>query len=190
MTTYVPHAMFDTYALLSGLRSQRAAIDTERELLADRCIFVMKELHKAGNLRDLLGAVEGFQIIYGEGWSKKLKESGLPKPRQIESAILAVYNDGEGRWRGPAPLARDCPRPARGTWVVYQLLAGDDVVYIGSTGAFVDRVRVHASSKTFDSWRAAECESEAHCRALEAALIDRHRPPLNRMISTPKLALA
>lgn len=184
------YTLLDLAAGLTGSRAQQASIEAERQVFADDFIEAMKGLRAESRLDDLAVAMRGFKAAYGSGWAKRVKASGLPDLRAIEASILAVCNDGDGRWRGTYPLSPDAPRPRRGTWVVYQLLRGDELLYIGSTGSFAERAYAHSRAKEFDSWRAAKCASESHCRELEAALIDRYRPPLNRMIPTPRLVLA
>ena len=185
----VPFAAFDTLAGICGLRAQEKALLGEIDSLVETAVGVMTDFALKGDHAALLEAMQGFRVVYGSGWARRLKTSGLPDVKSVEATLRGVCNDGEGRWRGGYPLEQTASRPARGTWVVYQLLNGDELLYIGSTGAFAERIKAHGRTKEFDSWRAAECQDERHCRQLEAALIDHYRPPLNRMIPEPKLVL-
>jgi hypothetical protein len=185
MTHPVPSAVFDSGIGIMALNAQQAAIAAEREAVADQYLDAMTGMGPS----DLVLSLEGFKIAYGPGWSKRAEQAGFPSLSILRSRVLSVCNDGDGRWKGAFPLEPASPRPARGTWVVYQLFLGDELLYIGSTGSFAERINAHKRTKVFDSWRAAECESEQHCRDLEGALIDRYRPRLNRMIPTPRMAL-
>lgn len=190
MTSHiVPHSVYDSLVAIVALNKQHAAIDQEREDFADVCIKSIRTIQEVAELTDLAAAIEGFKIAYGKGWSKRLKAAGLPDLAAVQRAILGVHNDGPGRWRGRFPVNPDDPRPPRGTWVVYQLLAGDDLLYIGSSGDLVVRLKAHSRDKEFDGWRAAECPTEQSCRDLETALIDRYRPPMNRVIPKPRVEL-
>lgn len=181
--------MTDHAATLAGITAQIAALEAERESAALDFLWAMRELHSTDQFTRLRTATEVFRVMYGAGWTTRLEEAGLPSLATLKAEIRGLCNDGEGMWRGPFPLDTDDARPATGTWVVYQLLLGDELVYIGSTGALYDRLKAHAREKVFDSWRASRCENERHCRDLETALIDRYRPPLNRMIPTPRVVL-
>lgn len=186
----VPMEVLDLGTAIATIRAQRRALDEERDYLASDYLRAMIVLHEDGRLLDLRDAMLGFKNVYGGGWSKHVEQAGLPDLRAIERELLGACNDGDGRWRGTFPVERDALRPPKGTWVVYRLLRGVDLLYIGSTGSFLDRVKAHARDKDFDTWEAYRCRDERHCRGLEALLIDKYRPPLNRMIPTPKAVMA
>lgn len=186
---YVPPAVFDCAAHIVATTAAMTALEAERETAAAAYLRAMRELRTDGSLTDLIAATEGFRSVYGKGWTTRLKEAGLPQLKTLVAEVRGMCNDGEGRWRGPFPLSTEDVRPAVGTWVVYQLTLGSDLLYIGSTGSLYDRLKAHSREKTFDSWRAARCATEIECRHLETALIDRYRPPLNRMIPAPKVVL-
>lgn len=179
---------FNVAVDLLAINAQIAALQVERELELDRYIEHMRSLSD----QDLLDTMKALKVLHGVGWAKRLDEAGFEcsNIRVLERRLLGTYNDGDGKWRGDFPVAEADYRPTPGTWVVYQLLSRGELVYIGSTGDFLTRLKAHARNKTFDSWRAAKCPSEMDCRDLETALIDRYRPPLNRMIPTPRLELA
>lgn len=178
--------VFDAAMGILALDAQAKAIAAERNAAVDQYLEVMRGI---GRTSELVDAMRGLKIVYGSGYSKRLTDAGFPSLRDLAARQRSAYNDGEGLWRGAWPLDADDVRPAKGTWVVYQLFQGGELLYIGSTRAFYDRIKAHSYKKDFDAWRAAECPHEDHCRELEAALIDRDRPPLNRMIATPRMVL-
>lgn len=190
MSTRVPPQILNELVLLGTYQAQITALNTERDAWADECLAHMKWCSARWSDQDLFDAINGFRVAYGDGWTKRLATVGLPTLKQLRATMLGACNDGEGRWRGPFPLAEGDVRPPLGTWVVYQLTLAGELVYIGSSGQFATRVKAHARDKSFDGWRASHCANEAECRDLETALIDRYRPPLNRMIPTPRMVLS
>lgn len=87
--------------------------------------------------------------------------------------------NGKGFWFGGIPV-RSNPRPPPGQSVVYFLLDADHrLVYIGSSGKFCDRLRVHRKTKDFAYWWAVPMASRKIAYRVEAALIATHRPLLN-----------
>lgn len=190
MSIVVPYELFDTATEMQALIAQCEALKRERENLASEYLLEVADTFAAGDLDRTISALTAFKALYGRGYAKKAEDAGLPTLQQLERTVLGACNDGDNRWTGPSPLTPTTKRPLAGTWVVYQLLDADgSLLYIGSTGDFAGRVKAHARNKSFSSWRAAACKSERDCRDLETALIDRYRPPLNRMIPTPKVAL-
>lgn len=185
----VPAEVLDELTRLKAFVPQLEALEAERTACADECLESIKGLSQEWPAAVTHRVVTAFGAMYGSGWTKRLEAAGLPTPKQLKAKMLGECNDGDGRWRGPFPMETTDRRPPAGTWVVYQLIWKDELVYIGSTGSLATRLKAHARDKDFDSWRASRCDNESHCRALETALIDRHRPPLNRMIPTPKLVL-
>lgn len=188
MSQGVPAVVFDHAAAIAALRKQQWALEAELQTAVDDYLSATRTI-PSDDKSDLVAALEGFKLVHGTGWEKLSVAAGLPKLRDVIASQRSQCNDGEGKWKGTFPIPKDAFRPARGSWVVYQLLAGDTVLYIGSTGDLSARLHSHSRTKEFDGWRAALCESERQCRDLEAALIDRHRPPLNRMIATPRVGL-
>lgn len=185
---YVPESAFNIAVDIYATKAQIAALSSELDEQYDAYVDQMKSFDRS----DLLLAVHGLRALHGDGYSTRLEGAGFEATtvKAIEAKVRGRYNDGDGKWRGCWPLREEDPRPAPRTWVVYKLLAGDELLYIGSTGDFRTRLKAHERDKSFDFWHAAECASERHCRDLETALIDRYRPPLNRMIPTPRLELA
>lgn len=177
-------------AHLSAIRAQQKTLQCEVDHAAHTFGHVMLQQFHENDLAGLLETIGIFSEQFGPGHTKHWADLGIPKPNELRAMLLARHNDGDSGWRGPSPLGLEDPRPMRGAWVVYQLALGGDVVYIGSTGAFEDRLKAHARDKEFDSWRASHCETERQCRDLETALIDRYRPPLNRLIPKPRIVLA
>ena len=175
-------ALFDLGAHMKALRTQRAQLATERDEAASQYVEMVSEIYAAGDLRGVLDAMRGLEIVYGPGWTNFIKDAGLPEKKQVESALLGTCNDGDGMWCGTFPIQPDDFRPTGKTWVVYRLLKGDELLYIGSTGSFLSRIKAHARDKDFDRWQAAKCATEGECRRLEKILINNYRPPLNRMI--------
>lgn len=184
----VPDITFAVAIDIYGIKAQIAALEAELDQSYTCYVEHMKSLEDA----DLLDAAKGLKILHGSGYSTRLKTAGFKSStiQSLEAEVRAKSNDGEGRWCGTWPLGAEDKRPASGTWIVYQLLDGDSLLYIGSTGDFRTRLKAHEREKSFNSWRASRCDNEAHCRALETVLIDRYRPLLNRMIPTPRLELA
>lgn len=174
---------------IRGLKAQMLAMESEIEGEAEGYIQGLRELLDGDRLEEMLEHLDYFKSVYGTGFAKRLEASGIPSPREARRILLSRCNDGDGRWVGEFPVAELAVRPPKGTWVVYQLLLGSELVYLGSTGDFLTRLKAHSRDKEFDGWRASQCDSERACRDLETALIDRYRPPLNRMIPTPKVAL-
>lgn len=66
-------------------------------------------------------------------------------------------------------------------FIVYALLHGTEVVYIGrSRSNAAERVAFHRhDGKIFDSVDLYQCRSDRHMRDLEAVLIDQHAPKYN-----------
>lgn len=82
----------------------------------------------------------------------------------------------------------EIPPPMKGQNVVYLLLDGSEVVYIGCTRTAVKRLAQHRKRRRQDSefqWDSTEfirCDSEEHARDLEAILQQQHRPKYNKRI--------
>ena len=185
----VPENIYDLGAALAAAVASHRALTVERDDAAYHYIARMQEMCDRGQVEAVAAALEGFKIVYGPGWSALASNAGIPSLAALRSQIRSRCNDGDGKWVGQWPLSQEDARPSKGTWVVYQLVDGGDLVYIGSTGQLYERLYAHARTKHFDEWRAAECEDERNCRDLETALIDRYRPRLNRMIPTPRVVL-
>ncbi len=191
MSQGVPHELFDLASLIVATRSQERCLAAERERFADAYLTEMVGHMSNWTPLSRLEALEAFKLVYGTGYAKRAAAYGIPDLRELRAEARGVCNDGDRRWRGTWPMQQSDMRPARGNWVVYQLLGSDgELLYIGSTGDLYARLAAHdKSGKRFAGWRAALCASERECRDLEAALIDRDRPPLNRMIATPRVAI-
>lgn len=180
-------------AQLRAITDEILRLDSEKIAVTKLLLtHVSREFTINGDPTVVREFAELFKDAHGPGFQKEWSSQGLPHYNTVTRASKLYRhdaNDGEGRWVGPWPLADGACVPPPKTPVVYQLLAGDEVVYIGSTVNMASRLAQHAKDKGFDNWRAAKCESERACRDLETALIDAYRPPFNRMIPTPKVTL-
>lgn len=94
-----------------------------------------------------------------------------PEPREPEPARWT----GE-EWTAPRGTLGGLPGP--GTPVVYYLLDGDQVVYIGATKSLRTRLNGHRD-KAWTAVRARECNSRQAADDLELVEIDRLAPALN-----------
>lgn len=66
--------------------------------------------------------------------------------------------------------------------LVYQLLLDGEVIYVGKSNNIHNRLSTHSKTKVFDKVLLAKCEDEVSQSVLEATLIDRLRPPLNKSL--------
>ncbi len=97
--------------------------------------------------------------------------------------LLRAPNEPDGSWSGQWPLQDGDSVPPKRTSVVYSLYGEDGLLlYIGSTGAFLQRMKGHRM-KRWAQWRAQPCISRGAAYRLERDLVAQHRPPLNAVIN-------
>jgi hypothetical protein len=83
-------------------------------------------------------------------------------------------------YAGSWPITEWIPLPGRGQAVVYVLLRGGEVRYVGRTEALRQRLGAHGGNgRQFDEWRAYRCRNRADAVELEADAQRRLRPPEN-----------
>jgi hypothetical protein len=80
--------------------------------------------------------------------------------------------------RNPKPH----PAPGAGTPVVYVLLRGGTIVYVGQSTDVKARVGSHRATKSFDAVELYICDSVLEAADLEAVLINQHLPQYNKRI--------
>ena len=99
----------------------------------------------------------------------------------VTNLWLAEPNMPDGSWAGTRSFAY-MPRPPGGQAVVYYLYDGANLVYIGSTDRFEERISVHKNyrrGKQFTHWRASPAGDRCTAYRVERAEIHRLHPHLN-----------
>ncbi|MEU4511739.1 GIY-YIG nuclease family protein [Nonomuraea wenchangensis] len=125
-----------------------------------------------------------YQAVAGHG---SMRRWNSLMPVKAELLIARRTNDPQhgpgpdGVWSGTWPLDGQ-PFPVRGQAVVYVLFDSTNApCYVGSTGAFLTRLRKHErEGKQFAHWTAHPCKDRETAYQLEDKLLREHKPYLNR----------
>lgn len=180
----------DAYESLEMIRTEMDRLSATRAVTAEAVLtWTVEAFERTGDVDRLRQDAARFRDAYGAGFHKLWTAKGLPHFNRLllaKNFYLETPNAGEDRWGGPWPLTDGCHVPPAKTPVVYKLLLDDQMQYIGSSINLVSRLGNHGQDKKFDHWAAFGCPTIEAARRIEIGLIDAYRPPLNRMIATPR----
>lgn len=119
---------------------------------------------------------------YGPGFSRVWDEH-MPIPsNRVLWFRMDVPNGPMGSFIGTIPIGSANPCPPGGMAVVYVLFdAANEPIYVGSTDAFRDRLRVHRKEKPeARQWTAYPCRDRKHAYDVEDRLLKEHKPRMNK----------
>jgi len=124
---------------------------------------------------------------YAEGFTARWSAT-MPDDVSGRNFKLTVYRlrkftpDPDGNWRGHHPFGDGDRYPPSGTNVVYVLFDAENVpCYVGSTGDFLTRAKVHRKNgRKFCRYLAYPCEDREAAYVLEDRLLKEHQPYLNK----------
>jgi hypothetical protein len=158
---------------------------TLRESMGQLYICADREYRDGHVTLDDLGAL--YQRARGLGpgfaglWSDHMSITPSDVRHHMQYHPPVPNGERQHYWSGPYPYDRAAPRPLKGVAVVYVLYdAMNEPVYLGSTGAFADRMRAHRKKgKQFVWWLAYPCGTREAAYLLEGGLLAARKPPLN-----------
>ncbi len=158
--------------------------ELQREAWGQACHSAAREyregriaLSEVNDLRTHMKASygQGFSIVWDSIW-----------PEGLLSAQIALYqrlyapNGPDGSWFGVFPLEADSVRPIKGQAVVYVLFDAElQVIYVGSSGAFGNRMKSH-KGKLAAFWQAYPYRDRQQAYEIEDAALKGRLPILNK----------